>query len=104
MSVRKATAHDVYVLIEHQVLPRLERVEGALTEAGLFNGHGKDVKVFFDRRAANRQGWQWLVSTLPFSLIAKAAVAVVGFVATCGWAVMGVVSVSKVFRFHIFGT
>ena len=54
-----AAKRTAVFLIENEVIPRLDKLEGTVKEAGL-NGHTADLRAFLDQRAvdaANRKKW-----------------------------------------------
>jgi hypothetical protein len=85
----KRTADDVYVLVETQVIPRIDRVEKLAEKAGL-NGFGGDIHDFFEQRAESAVALSWVKRKLHPLVKFKYVIAAAGFISTVAWAVLAI--------------
>lgn len=96
---KRATIAEVHTILTTKVLPELSTTKEIAIEArdlakkaGL-NGYGVDIHEFFEQRAEEASARKWLSRKLRPVARFRVIAAIVGFVASVGWAVMGVDSV-----------
>jgi len=82
-----------------EIVPRLERIEGLAAKAGL-NGFGADIHDFFEQRAEEASARKWLSRKLRPIARFKVIVALVGFVASVGWAIAAVLQIVQYVHPH----
>ena len=106
MTAKRPTNSDLRDLIEKQVLPEIKETKAIATEArelarraGL-NGFASDIHEFFEQRAESQAARNWLARKIKPITRFRAIAFLVGFVASLGWAVMGINSVVGLISQH----